>query len=465
MQTETFNRDKKIWHYIATSSADKGLSNHILLSIAKQKIITEKWSPSCGAKLGIIFFSGLSDYENVISFLQLQVRDKGFRVCVVNLSADLFESDYKFKILRYGAEYFFERSYLSEPYDIIVERLNRWLTIERLLYSPVITRRIAGDSLPLIKMLRAVIEVSFFSNNNVLLLGERGVGKEQIANIIHEFDTRKEKGSLVILDCTTLNKDLSGSELFGHEKGAFTGAEYSRDGAVALAHKGTFFVDEIVEMPISLQAEFLRVIQEGTYKKVGSNIWRQSSFRLISATNKDLKMLASRDEFRKDLLDRIETTLIRIPSLDERKEDIPSILNFYFKMHFGNDPPTIEDEVYDFLGRKSYPGNVRELKNVVNNIFLRYSGKGPVTLGDLPSLDKEIAIHSGDDKWFEKEELLSIINQAFEEGFDLKKIEEMIQSIATKVTLQRVNKNKEASKILGKSERWIQLQKIKGKNA
>ena len=452
-----------VW-YFAASLTDKAMMNKVLSSLNRQQITSEKWDASCKSKIGIIFFGGLSDYEEVISFLQLQIKERGSRVCVLNLDADLFETDYKIKILRYGAEYFFERSYLTEPFEMLFERLNRWITIDRLLSSPIIKNRIAGNSLSMMKMLRSVIEVAFYSKNNVLIIGERGVGKEQVAHIIHDLDTRKEKGEFIVLDCTTLKKDLSGSELFGHEKGSFTGADYSREGAVALAHKGSFFLDEIVELPLSLQAEFLRVVQEGTYKKVGSNIWRHAEFRLISATNRNLKKLTDRDEFRKDLFDRIATTVVKIPSLDERRQDIPFIIDFYFKNYFGEKCPVIEKEVYEILCQRNYPGNIRELKNLLSNVLLKYSGTGPVTLGDLPDHNIELTRLADDTKWYEKNEFIGILNQAIDEGYELKKIEEIVQSIATRITLGKVGKNKEASKILGKSERWIQMQKLKEKN-
>ncbi|HEX7846940.1 MAG TPA: sigma 54-interacting transcriptional regulator, partial [Chitinophagaceae bacterium] len=354
-----------------------------------------------------------------------------------------------------------ENALLQEPYEIITQRLQRWITIDGLLNSPVIRQRIAGNSIPLIEMLRSVIEVAFFSSNNVLILGERGVGKEQVAQIIHLLDTRKEKGDLVILDCTTLKKELSGSELFGHEKGAFTGADYSRDGAVALANKGTFFLDEITELPLNLQAEFLRVVQEGTYKKTGSNHWRSSSFRLVSATNRDLRKSVSEGEFRSDLLDRIETTVIRIPSLDERREDIPLIINFCLQKLFPKEIPVVEKEVYEILSGRNYPGNIRQLKNIISNIAMRYAGTGPITIGDLRGTDFEMAEKTNPDCWFDEPGFLFALQHAIESGFDLRQIEEKIQSLATRITLHKVGKSKDASRILGKSERWVQLQKNK----
>jgi DNA-binding NtrC family response regulator len=175
-------------------------------------------------------------------------------------------------------------------------------------------------------------------------------------------------------------------------------------------------------------------------------------------------MTVEKGEFRSDLFDRIATTVIEIPCLNERKEDIPLIIDFYLKKIFNGHLPVIEKEVYDVLCNREYEGNIRELKNEVHNICMRYSGKGPVTLGDLSNTIFDLPLLNDEVKWYEKTELLELINQAIDEGFELKKIEETIQSIATKITLQRVSRNKDASRILGKSERWIQMQKIKEKN-
>jgi DNA-binding NtrC family response regulator len=449
-----------IWYYIS-ASCKHVLAEKIIACLVKQQFRLEKWNGQSQARIGIIFLEAHSGYEEAISFLQLQIKGKGHRVCVLNLSADLFETNYKIRLLGYGADYFFENALLQEPYDLITHRLQRWMTIEGLINSPIIRNRVAGNSLPLIETLRAVIEVAFFSSNNVLITGERGTGKEQIANIIHYLDNRKEKGELVILDCTTLKRELSGSELFGHEKGAFTGADNSREGAVALAHKGTFFLDEIIELPLNLQAEFLRVVQEGTYKKVGGNSWRYSSFRLVSATNKDLRQSALKGEFRSDLLDRIETTVINIPSLNERREDIPAIIDFYVQKLLGKEVPPIEKEVYDILTAKDYPGNIRQLKNIIGNMLMRYSGNGPITIGDLRGTDFVLPANETAENWFESNVFLQTLQQAIEAGYDLKQIEEKIQMLATKITLQKVGKSSAASRILGKSERWIQMQKSK----
>src|SRR6185295_226461 len=147
-------------------------------------------------------------------------------------------------------------------------------------------------------------------------------GKELLARVIHALDPRPDKGELVVLDCTTIVPELSGSEFFGHERGAYTGAVGPRDGAFALAHGGTLFLDEIGELPLALQAQLLRVVQEGTYKRVGGNAWHKASFRLVCATNRDLKEEVARGRFRGDLYHRLATNASRLPPLRDRVEDI-----------------------------------------------------------------------------------------------------------------------------------------------
>src|SRR5262249_53288499 len=160
--------------------------------------------------------------------------------------------------------------------------------VREVLDSPLVRQNLVGESTAWKRFLSDVIEATLFSQASILLIGESGTGKELISRLIHTLDRRPDKKKLIIVDCTTIAPELSGSELFGHERGSYTKAIQSREGAVALANGGTLFLDEVGELPLNLQAELLRVLQEGTYKKVGSNSWQRSNFRLICATNKDL---------------------------------------------------------------------------------------------------------------------------------------------------------------------------------
>jgi transcriptional regulator with GAF, ATPase, and Fis domain len=194
---------------------------------------------------------------------------------------------------------------------------------------------------------------------------------------------------MVVLDCTTVVPSLSGSEFFGHEKGAFTGASAPRAGAFELADGGTLFLDEVGELPTPLQAELLRVIQEGTFKRVGSNTWRKSVFRLICATNRDLASEQGKGTFRDDFYYRIAGCTLHLPGLRERREDIlPLFRHFFREAHPAGEPPELEGPVRDLLLSRTYPGNVRDLRSLVLRIIPRYLGAGVLTVGDIPNNER-----------------------------------------------------------------------------
>lgn len=163
------------------------------------------------------------------------------------------------------------------------------------------------------RLLRGVVEVAHFTQAPVLLVGESGTGKELVGRLVHDLNESAERGALAVVDCTTIVPELAGSELFGHERGAFTGAHAGRDGAFATAQGGTLFLDEVGDLPLSLQAQLLRVAQEGTYKRVGSDTWRHSRFRLVSATHRDLPARIEAGQFRQDLYFRIAGWVFRVP--------------------------------------------------------------------------------------------------------------------------------------------------------
>ncbi len=213
-----------------------------------------------------------------------------------------------------------------DPAARIASRFARWNEVDALVDSPIVTRHLAGRGRTWRSLLRQIIEVARFSASPVLLLGESGTGKELVSRLIHSLDPRADKRDLVVLDCTTIVPSLAGSEFFGHERGAFTGALAARDGAVAVANGGTLFLDEIGELPTQLQAELLRVVQEGTYKRVGSNVWQSTRFRLVSATHRDLQEEISEGRFRHDFYYRIAAWSCRLPPLRERREDIPLLV-------------------------------------------------------------------------------------------------------------------------------------------
>jgi DNA-binding NtrC family response regulator len=262
-------------------------------------------------------------------------------------------------------------------------RLERWALVDQLAGSTLVAEHLIGSSPVWRDVVRDVVEVGFFSDLNVLLCGESGTGKELAAQLIHSLDQRAGKAELVLVDCSTIVPSLSGSELFGHERGAFTGAVAARDGAVAVADGGTLFLDEVGELPPALQAELLRVVQEGTYKRVGSNRWQRTRFRLVCATNRDLPAECDAGRFRPDLFFRLAAATIRLPSLRERPQDIPCLAEHFLQERDGV-APALSAPVRELLETRAYPGNVRDLKQLMARIGLRHVGPGPVTFGDVP---------------------------------------------------------------------------------
>ena len=213
-----------------------------------------------------------------------------------------------------------------------------------------------GDSPNWGALLRQVVEVAAFNQTSVLLTGESGTGKELVARLIHALDRRPAKGPLVVVDCTTVVPTLSGSEFFGHERGAFTGAVAARDGAFGRADGGTLFLDEIGELPLPLQAELLRVIQEGTYKRVGSDTWRDTSFRLVCATNRPLRHAVESGQFRSDLYHRIAAWSCELPPLRQRRDDILALAtHFLSELVPSLSRPPFDPAVTESCSPREYP--------------------------------------------------------------------------------------------------------------
>ncbi len=274
----------------------------------------------------------------------------------------------------------------------IGSRIERWAAVDRLLERPLVRANLVGENAAWRGLLRRVVEVARFSSLPILIHGESGTGKELIARLIHTLDGRAEKKELVVLDCTTVVPELSGSEFFGHERGAYTGAAGARDGAFALANGGTLFLDEVGELPLRLQAELLRVVQEGTYKRVGGNTWERTSFRLICATHRDLGDDVRQGRFRRDFYYRIAAWTCTLPPLRERREDIVPLVRHFLQTHFKNERvPPLDPAVLDLLVCREYPGNVRDLRHLVERIAYRHVGSGPITVADVPEDERPAA--------------------------------------------------------------------------
>src|SRR6201997_4057709 len=213
----------------------------------------------------------------------------------------------------------------------------------------------------------SLVEAVAPTNTTVLIAGETGTGKEVIARAIHEFSPRRNR-SLVKVNCAAIPAGLLESELFGHERGAFTGAVNSHVGRFALADRGTLFLDEIGDMPLELQPKLLRVLQEREFEAVGSTRPTRVDVRVVAATNQDLKRMARDREFREDLYYRLNVFPIYLPPLRERKADIPEFVRYFieqFATSMDKIIDTIPEETMRTIVRHSWPGNIRELQNYV----------------------------------------------------------------------------------------------------
>lgn len=228
------------------------------------------------------------------------------------------------------------------------------------------------------------------SNANVLITGESGTGKELVARAIHKNSLRKSK-PFIIVDCTTIPENLLESELFGHEKGAFTGATERKTGLIEIAHEGTVFLDEIGELPMFLQKKLLRFLQEKEIQKVGSTQRIKVDVRVISATNRDLEKAIKENLFREDLYWRLNVVRINLPPLRERKEDIPLLVNHFlnkFSKENNKPIPQLEPEVMESLLNYDWPGNIRELANVIERAVV-LSPSGLISIKYLPKRIQE----------------------------------------------------------------------------
>ncbi len=230
---------------------------------------------------------------------------------------------------------------------------------------------IVGES-PALKAALQLVSVVAPTDSTVLILGETGTGKELIARALHDLSTRRER-AFVKLNCAAIPLGLLESELFGHEKGAFTGAIAQKMGRFELAHRGTLFLDEVGDIPLELQAKLLRVLQEQEFERLGSNRTHKVDVRLIAATHRDLSGMVKQSTFREDLYYRLKVFPINVPPLRQRADDIPRLVR-HFTEHYARRMnkriDKISSETMDALARYPWPGNVRELQNFIERAVI-----------------------------------------------------------------------------------------------
>lgn len=292
--------------------------------------------------------------------------------------------------MRHGAV-----DYIQKPFDmdelklkirksLNIDLLNKEIEFLKDEISAVYDKKIIGSSKKM-QELFATLEKISPTNATVLITGESGTGKELVANAIHNKSTRKDK-PYIRVNCGAIPENLLESELFGYEKGAFTGAQNRKPGRFDRAQGGTLFLDEIGELSLALQVKLLRVLQEKEFERVGGTEVIKTDVRILAATNKNLDKKVVEGLFREDLLYRLKVIPIEIPPLRERKEDIPLLIEFFIEKYaseLNKDKVSIEKDALDMLYDYEYPGNIRELQNIIERMVL-LAVDGHITMDQVP---------------------------------------------------------------------------------
>ena len=442
----------EIWHSSHGQRAKTEILDALGKALYPHRISAS--SPSRGP--GIIFFDEIT--PKLFDLIREASQHGMERVLAVGLSRIGVKPAGSWGLLDAGASDVIAWHDSTDPARVVAAKFERWLSVDAIVQSPLVRNNLAGQSAAWIRALRQIVEVASFTDSSVLITGESGTGKELFAQLVHTLDARRDKGSLVVCDCTTIVPELSGSEFFGHERGAFTGAVADRKGAFALANGGTLFLDEVGELPLNLQAELLRVIQERTYKRVGGNSWEKTNFRLVCATNRKLIEEQSRDRFRRDLYYRIASWTCHLPPLSERREDILLLAKHFIEQLRPDNPPGLDEPVRRYLVEREYPGNVRDLKQLITRIVQHHVGPGVITVGDVPEDERPRCNDRLDTR--NEESMESAIRSAIAFGVSLKEIERTAGELAEKIVIEEEQGNlQRAAARLGVTDRALQMRR------
>jgi len=343
--------------------------------------------------------------------------------------------------------------YITKPYEPedILSTVNRVISKQKLYKELDFLRReveesrgfdqIVSQTKTMQEIFQLIKKVAFTSTN-ILITGESGTGKELIARSIHRQGNRKN-GPFVAINCAAIPSELMESEMFGHEKGAFTGAHTRTIGKFEYANGGTLFLDEVSVLRSDLQAKLLRVLQEREIERIGSNKPIKVDIRVISATNTNLEDAVIRGKFRQDLYFRLNVVPITIPPLRERREDIPLLAKHFlnkFNMAFNKKIPGFTEKAMDGLTKYHWPGNIRELENLIERIVVLLPGNEQIDLKDIPL---EILMDSGQDiQDLEPEKMgLIKIREAIEKRIILNVLEATKWNQTESAKILKVNRN------------------------
>ncbi len=349
------------------------------------------------------------------------------------------------KATKLGAFDFIEKPISLEKVVLLVNHAIEFLRLEdenKFLKQKVTSAfELIGQSKTIID-LKEMIRIVAPTNAWILIMGENGTGKELVARSIH-YQSKRAKRPFIEVNCAAIPEELIESELFGHEKGSFTGATTKKRGKFELAHEGTLFLDEVADMSLKAQAKILRILQEKKFERVGGNKFIDTDVRVLAATNKDLEKEMETERFRQDLYYRLNVIPLTIAPLRERKEDIP-ILARQFVQDFcskeGVDPKAISEDGIDVLTEHNWPGNVRELKNIMERLVIMTQGD-KITADDIPQLSKEEQPGEATDTIFTHNSFRKA-KMEFEKKFIMKKLQENegnISKTADTIGLERSN--------------------------
>ncbi len=330
----------------------------------------------------------LPDMDGIEVLKKIRAREPAGRVVILTGHGTI---DTAIKAIRLGAYDFLEKPCPVEQVEIAVQQahenlrlVERQKVLEDGFSPPDVQLEFIGSS-PVFEKLRQTIAKIAAADATTLILGETGSGKEMAATLLHAQGPRRDK-PFIVLDCAALHENLLQSELFGHEKGAFTGAERQKHGLFEVASGGTLFLDEIGETSSEVQAKLLRVLETGRFRRLGGTREIAVDVRVISATNRDLAEAVSRGRFREDLFFRLSTLTVKIPPLRERREDIPLLVRHFtrgFNLRFSLSK-AFGPQALDALQRHHWPGNIRELIHAVEQAMVLAEGE-TIEVQDLPA--------------------------------------------------------------------------------
>ena len=373
-------------------------------------------------------------------------RDSGSQAAVIMLTGDTSASTAT-TCLRGGAFHYLTKPCLPIELASAVESAARHAILRRRLARETVVGSAAlliGES-PEIRRLQAAVDKLAGQDVAVLIQGESGTGKELVARALHAGSAPDQP--FLAINCSAIPETLIDSELFGHARGAFTGATVDRDGVFVEADGGVLFLDEIGDMPLHVQARLLRVLQEGEVRPVGSTEIRQVSVRVIAATHVDLRAAVAAGRFREDLFYRLHVVALRVPPLRERRDDIPGLIAHFLQKHGGPAAPTLTSAALDALVADPWPGNVRELENALLHALALHQGEAigieslPPTIGarSLPAPPVDLA---ADDPThlLPLSEAKRQVNATFERGYLMKVLERARGSVSEAARLAGIDR-------------------------